>query len=285
MCAEYGLLFMVATQSPQDRVLPPTRILAVCIIPFLVLAFFVLFPWPTAATRLFAWQIKPTMSAMVLGSVYIGGAYFFLRAARAARWHTIAGGFVPVGTFAGLMGITTVLHWDRFSHTNVAFWLWVGLYFTTPFGVFAAFLRNRRESRKGANAELRLSSGAAYAIAIAGGLSVLMATFLYLFPRRAVDVWPWHLTPLTARMLGAILALGMAGLGAIWERRWSAVRILLQVAGVMLVLILAAGVRAHNEFDSSKALTWLFTVGFGGTALSLGVLYARMESRARTGNA
>src|SRR5437868_4041789 len=91
-----------------DRVLPFTRIVAGFIIPFLVLAFFVLFPWPGDTKRLFAWQIKPTMSPMVLGSVYIGGAYFFARVIPAKRWHTIAGGFVPVATFASLMGITTI---------------------------------------------------------------------------------------------------------------------------------------------------------------------------------
>jgi hypothetical protein len=271
---------MVAPQSPQDRVLALTRAVSVSIVPFLVLAFFVLFPWPSDTTRLFAWAIKPTMSAMVLGSVYLGGAYFFLRAARATQWHTVAGGFLPVATFAGLMGITTILHWDRFTHAHVAFWLWVGLYFTTPFVVFATFLRNQREYRTVAGAELMLAPIAAYAIATAGGLSAVMATFLYLSPHRAVDIWPWQLTPLTARMLGAIFALGIAGLGALRERRWSAVRILSQVAGVMLVLILVAGIRAHTEFDSSKALTWLFAVGFGGAALALGVLYVRMESRA-----
>jgi len=103
--------------------------------------------------------------------------------------------------------------------------------------------------------------------------------FLYLFPARAVAVWPWQLTPLTARMLGAIFALGVAGVGAWWERRWSAMRILLQVAGFMLVLILIAAARAHAEFDVSNYLTWLFLVGFVVTTAALVGLYVRMESR------
>jgi hypothetical protein len=43
------------------------------------------------------------------------------------------------------MGIATILHWDRFIHGNVAFWLWVALYVTTPFIVFGVFVRNQRE--------------------------------------------------------------------------------------------------------------------------------------------
>lgn len=50
---------------------------------------------------------------MILGSVYLGGAYFFLRAVTARQWHTVKGGFIPVGTFATLMGVATILHWDR----------------------------------------------------------------------------------------------------------------------------------------------------------------------------
>jgi hypothetical protein len=268
-------------QVPRDRVLPATRLLAGFITPFLVLAFFVLFPWPTDTKRLFAWHITPTMSPMVLGSVYLGGAYFFVRVIRAPRWHLVAGGFLPVATFATLMGITTILHWDRFIHTNVAFWLWVGLYFTTPVLVLAVFLVNHREYRPAVGGELLLSRAAAGAIVLAATLSTIMSVVLYLFPHRMISSWPWHLTPLTARMLGAIFALGIAGFGARRERRWSAARILLQVAGVMLVLILLAGIRAHREFDSGRPLTWVFTVGFTATAIAMGLLYLRMESRSR----
>jgi hypothetical protein len=276
---------MAGSPVPRDRVLLSTRVLAAVIIGFLVLAWAVLYPWPTDTRRLFAWQIKPTMSAMVLGSVYLGGAYFFLRVTTAAQWHTVAGGFLPVGTFASLMGVTTILHWDRFLHGNLAFWLWVALYFSTPFLVFAVFLVNRRENLPATDDELRLSPAVAGAMVLAGGLSVVMGAFLYLFPHRAMDVWPWHLTPLTARMLGAIFALGLAGLGAARERRWSAARILVEVAAIMLVLILVAGVRAHREFDAGNPLTWLLAAGFVGTAVASVLLYLRMELRMRAATA
>jgi hypothetical protein len=284
IAAGYYLQSMATSSSPRDRILMSTRVVSAIIAPFLVLAFLVLFPWPGDTRRLFAWEIKPTMSPMVLGSVYLGGAYFFFRTVRSSQWHTVAGGFPPVATFASLMGITTLLHWDRFIHGNVAFWLWVGLYFTTPFVVFAVFFRNRREYATNSGHEVELTRSAALAMVVAGSVSALTSAFLFLFPHRAIDVWPWHITPLTARMLGAIFALGLAGLGALRERRWSAVRILLQVAGIMLILILIAGVRARGEFDRSNALTWIFAFGFGVTALLLAILYLRMEARVRRSN-
>ncbi|SDI97158.1 hypothetical protein SAMN05444157_1064 [Frankineae bacterium MT45] len=267
---------MASGVSPQDRVLTATRVLAGIIAPVLVLAFFVLVPWPSDTKRLFAWDIKPSMSAMVLGSVYLGGAYFFVRVLDARRWHTVAGGFLPVATFAGLMGITTILHWQRFIHGNLAFWLWVALYFTTPFLVLAVFLLNQRQYLRPDASELQLTPLAATIIVAAGGLSVAMSAFLYLFPYRAISIWPWHLTPLTARMMGAIFALGLAGLAAARDRRWSSARILLQVAGFMLLLILVAAARARTQFDTSKPLTWIFLVGFVATLLAGAALYLRM---------
>ena len=129
---------MLRNVGRDDRVLPVTRGLAAVIVPFLVLAFAVLYPWPTDTDRLFAWTIKPTMTPMVLGAVYLGGAYFFVRATRATQWHTIKAGFPPVATFAGLMGVATLLHWGKFNHHHVAFWIWVALYFTTPFLVLGS---------------------------------------------------------------------------------------------------------------------------------------------------
>ncbi|MGX7681662.1 hypothetical protein ACSMXN_22485 [Jatrophihabitans sp. DSM 45814] len=266
-------------RTKSDRVLMPTRVLSAVIVPFLILAFLVLVPWPTDTKRLFAWDIKPTMSAMVLGSVYLGGAYFFIRVLRASRWHTVAGGFVPVGTFATLMGITTILHWNRFLHSNFAFVLWVALYFTTPIAVFAVFVRNQREYDSAPDSSGQIDAAAAAGLTFAGSVSLAMCLFLYLFPARAIRIWPWHLTLLTARMLGAIFALGVAGIGAWRERRWSASRTLVQVAALMLVLILISAARAHSEFDTSNALTWIFLVGFVAATATLGALYVRMELR------
>jgi hypothetical protein len=272
----------MATSAPAtDRILPFTRIVSAVIAPFLVLAFAVLYPVPTDTKRLFAWAIKPSMSAMTLGAVYLGGAYFFVRVIRARQWHAVAGGFLPVGTFASLMGIATVLHWNRFIHGNLAFWLWVGLYFTTPFIVFAVFFVNRREYVPAGDGDVTIPRAVAAVMVAGGTAAVLTAAFLFLFPSRALDVWPWQLTPLTARVLGAIFALGSAGLGAYRERRWTAARLLLQVEAIMLVLILVAGARAHAEFDASRTLTWIVDIGFVAVTIATVAFYARMEGRNR----
>ena len=134
----------MASGDRDDRVLPLTRGVAWFIVPFLIVAFAVLWPVPTDTDTLFAWHIVPTLTPMILGSAYLGGAYFFVRAGRASQWHAVKGGFIPVALFATLLGIATIIHWDKFHHGHVAFWLWSGLYFTTPFLVAYVYLTNRR---------------------------------------------------------------------------------------------------------------------------------------------
>jgi hypothetical protein len=265
--------------TKDDRVLPATRILSVVIIPFLIVAFVVLYFFPSAhdTAHLFAWKIVPPFTPMVLGSVYLGGAYFFARAARATEWHRVGGGFVSVGLFATLMGVATIAHWSKFIHSNVAFWLWAGLYFTTPFLVWGVWLRNRREESRTTAADLMLVPGTARFIGLLGVAAAISTFFLFIFPKTAIHIWPWHLTALTAQVMGAIFSLGVAGAGVFTHRRWTEARILLQVEGFMLALILVAVIRAHQDFDTARPLTWVFAVGFCGLALATAALYFRME--------
>ena len=51
-------------------------------------------------------------------------------------------GFGP--TFAGYLGVATIIHWDKFTAGHISFILWVILYFTLPFVLVGVWLRNRR---------------------------------------------------------------------------------------------------------------------------------------------
>ena len=76
--------------------LPATRVLAVVVVPFLVAAFVICYLLPTRTAELFAWGSKPPVTAMLLASVYLGGAAFFVRVAlanaRRARGAAVAAG-------------------------------------------------------------------------------------------------------------------------------------------------------------------------------------------------
>ena len=266
-----------ARPSRDDAVLPATRALSAFIVPFLVVAFVVLYGFPGETDRLFAWTIAPPMTPMTLGAVYLGGAFFFVSAFRAIEWQTIKAGFVAVGTFASLMGVATLIHWDRFNHDHVAFWLWAGLYFTTPILVWGVWLANRRRGTTAQPADVVLPRPARMVMGATGGLAVTAGLFLFLLPSQAIDVWPWMITPLTSRVLGAIFMLGVAGLGVITDPRWSAAALILQVQMLMLSLILVAAARAHADLDSSNVMTWLLLAGFAGAVASAAVLTMTMK--------
>lgn len=265
-----------------DRILGYTKGLSVAIIPFLVVGFLVLYPVPTDTTTWFAWTIHPTMTPMMLASAYLGGAYFFLRVSGSQQWHTVKIGFLAVTLFAGLLGIATIVHWGKFNHAHVAFWIWTALYFVAPFLVFAAWLVNRPYETPRGSDDLVLPRVTRSVIAAIGLLALITGIAMFLAPTPCISAWPWLLTPLTCRVVGAIFCLGSALLIVIPDPRWSTLRLMLQVETIMLVLILLAVVRAHDEFATDRLLTWVMLVGFLSVLLGSAWLWYDMDVRDRS---
>lgn len=271
-----------STRVRTDRILPETRLISAIIVPFLVAAFGILYLFPDHTQELFAWGIQPRMSAMMLGAAYIGGAYFFVRAATSARWHWVQVGFLPVTTFATLMGIATILHWNRFNHGYLSFFAWVGLYFTTPFIVFLLWLRNRATDPgpTGTFPGRRVPYPVRLVIGLVGGLTVLISIVLFLQPGFMISTWPWQLTPLTARVMGALFALtGVGELGIALDARWSAVRIALQSQMIGIALIALAIVFSWSNFHQANPLTWVFIASILFLLVVSPLFYLWMERR------
>jgi hypothetical protein len=251
----------VPNAQRDDRVLPYTRGLSAFITPFLLVAFVILYLYPGHTARLWAWTIPATMTSMVLASAYLGGAYFFILVIRVRHWHEVATGFLAVTAFAGLLGVATIMHWSVFAHDHLAFWLWAGLYFTAPFLVIGAWLANRPYAaveRAGAVLLRPFERAALTAVGVAAlGTGVAM----FVAPDAMIDVWPWPLTDLSCRVVGATFCLGGALAGVWFDPRWSSVRIMLRVEALMLGLMLVAAVRAHDQLHSHQALAWPLLLG------------------------
>jgi hypothetical protein len=131
------------TSRTDDRTLPVTRVVAALIVPFLVVAFAILYLLPDETDRLFAWTIMPRMTALLMGAGYASGVYFFIRVFRAPHWHWIGLAFLPLTVFVCFLELATILHWDRFHHGHIAFFAWTAIYTLTPFILPAVWLRNR----------------------------------------------------------------------------------------------------------------------------------------------
>ncbi len=272
---------MTTSSLPNDGIYRFTRVLAVFIIPFLVVAWIILYLLPQRSGELFAWPIKPSMTAMMLGAAYLGGVYFFVRVALAKHWHTIKAGFLPVTLFASLLGIATLLHWDRFTHEHISFMTWTVLYFTTPFLVFGTWWFNRRtDPHTPEAAGVLLPAGIRWLLGSVGAITLVISLLLFLQPQLMIAVWPWALTPLTARVMGAMFALpGLVGLGIASDRRWSAARVILQAQAFSIGLILIAAMISGSDFNPASAATWLFIGGLSGLLIGIIALYVMMEAR------
>jgi len=270
---------VVVAPDRDDRVLSHTHVLGAVIVPFLLVAFALLYFFPGDTKSYFAWEIHPDITPMIMGAGYIAGAYFFMRVVMETRFHRVHVGFLPVTAFTIFMAAGTFLHLDRFLQDHVAFWIWVGLYVTTPILVPLAWLCNRRTDPGTPEAgESRLSSRARGVLLGVGALQMLVAFVLLLSPSTMIDVWPWMLTPLTAQTLGGWFALpGITAIMMGLDGRPSAIRITLQSQAIGLALILVAVARDWSSIDSSNALSYVFVAGLA--ALLAGLLTLDLHMR------
>jgi hypothetical protein len=267
--------------GPEDRVRPYTRVIAYVIIPFLVAAAFLLLVLPGGTEQHFAWTIEPPVTAMLLGSAYAGGIWFFVQVAVQRRWHRVRHGFPAVLVFATLLAIATILHWDRFHFGHVSFITWVTLYVSTPVLILIAIILNLREDDGMPEGDdVEIAAPWRYVLALVGAAASVTGLVLFIAPSLLIGTWAWDVTPLTARVVGAVLTLpGMVNVWMLWDDRWSAFRRVFQAQLTSLACILIAIVVRIGDFHWDRPSAWLFTGGIVVSAVVYAAFYASLERR------
>jgi hypothetical protein len=239
---------------------------------------------PDDTERLFAWTIRPRMSALLMGAGYASGVYFFMRVVRAPRWHWIGRAFLPLTLFVCWLELTTILHWDRFHQGHIAFVTWTAIYTLTPVLLPALWLRNRSADPGTLDpGDVLVPRPVRVVMGLVGAVELTLASIMFLSPTSVIGVWPWALTPATARSIGGWFALhGAIGLALALETRWSGMRIVLHTQMLGLALILVAVVRAWGDFKSSNPLTWVFVIGTSGWLAALAAVHIVLDARRRS---
>jgi hypothetical protein len=257
-------------------------VVAVIILPFLAIAAVLLYGFPTRTGELFAWPIDPPLTAYVLASAYLGGIWFFLAVARQREWHRVRHGFPAVVVFAGALLIATLLHLDRFSQ-NVSFFTWITLYATTPFAVAAlAVVQARQDPWTPDASGPPMPRPARLAVAVVGIAALACGAVLFLAPQVGVQFWAWTLTPLTARVTGAVLTLtGLVNVALLWDARWSAFRILFQAQLLSLAAIVASLLVGRDALRWDRPMTPAFVALIAAAILLYGAFTVWCERRAR----
>ena len=224
----------------------PTDLLTRAVAGFLVLilvdAAQLLAFYPDRTDTLWAWTIQPPVSAMLLGSLYTAGAYFFARVLFGAAWERVAAGFPPIALFVWMAAIATALHLDRFHEDSLPFAAWAALYVVTPIAVPLLYLRNR-----GPIGGPPLPRATRIALAAVGAAIVAASLAVFVVPDLAIDAWPYELTPLTARITAAVLAVyGGLWLSVAVHNSMRAARIPLEAHVIGLVVLLVALARGEE---------------------------------------
>lgn len=232
---------------------------------------------PQNAEEYFSWTVEPALSAAFLGGAYLSAAVIEFGAARERIWANARVGVPAVLVFTLLTLFVTLGNADRYHFRapefiqSVGTWAWLVVYVVVPPIMIVVLLLQLR--RGGADpVRLREMPLPLRAVLAGGGIVLVVAgSILLIDPGAAGWMWPWPLSPLTARAFGAwLVGFGVAMVNVAWEADWTRVRPATAGAGVLGVLQLGAVLRYLDELAWDAPQTWIYvTVMSGFVALGL----------------
>ncbi|HEX6754434.1 MAG TPA: hypothetical protein VF109_00660 [Mycobacteriales bacterium] len=203
-----------------------TRVLLGVFLVLTLLATVALYGGSEHTAEWFAWTIQPPLTAAFLGGGYGAGFLMVLLALRTRAWAHARVPVISVLVFAVLTLVATLLHIDRFHLSaeeaavpRAAAWFWLGVYVVVP--VALTLLAVRQQRMPGADPERRqpLPLWLAVVLTVQGAIMLVVGAALFIAPATARSLWPWPLTPLTARVTAAwLVAFGFAAVLALAER-------------------------------------------------------------------
>ena len=245
-----------------------TRVVAGFLVLILIDAAQLLAFYPERTETLWAWTIAPPLTSMLLGSVYVAGAYFFARVLFGAPWERVAAGFPPIIAFVWMAAIATLLHLDRFHEDSLPFAAWAALYIVTPIGVPLLYLHNRRPL-----GGPPLARAVRIGLGVVGAAIVSASMVLFMVPDVGIDNWPYTLTPLTTRITAAVLTVyGGLWLSVALYGTSTAARIPLQAQALGLTALVVAAARGEDAVDWGNPLAPAVVVVAAAMAITSALL-------------
>ena len=127
--------------------------------------------------------------------------------------------------FTVLTLATTLIHRDRFHFHSphavalLSAWAWLAIYICVP--VLMTVLLIGQPRARGADPRRRapIPTWSVALIGAQGAVMLGLGAALFIAPKATAPIWPWALTPLTGRAVGAwLLGLGIGAVQAMLER-------------------------------------------------------------------
>jgi hypothetical protein len=213
----------------------------------------------------FAWTIARPITAAFLGASYWAAVPVELIAARQPNWARARVAVPAIWLFTTLTLITTILHADTFHFSSPiasaagAAWFWLAIYAGVPVAMLIIGLFQIRvpggEPPRGPAAPTWMR----WAILVQGAGMLAFGIALFAAPAIVGGVWPWPLTTLTGRAIGAwLIGIGFAALHAYRENDLSRIRPLGGGYTLFAVLQFVALARYPTDVNWASASAWLY---------------------------
>lgn len=234
------------------------------------LAGLTLFTAPERTHEWFAWTVDPPVTAAFLGAAYWASATVEWTSARAATWAHARVAVPSVLTFTTLTLLVTLAHLDAFhlgddkqALTRGIAGAWIAIYAIVPMLLAVVWVRQRRADGTDPEGSHPLPTWVRACCIVMAAALLGLGVWLLVRPEQVAEWWPWHLTPLTGRAIGAwFVGLGVSA--ASTAREGDARRVRPVAIGAVTLALLAAVALLRYPSD----LTW----SGGGAAVVIGLL-------------
>lgn len=269
----------------RDRETPvswPLRAWLIVEVGFGLAAISAVFLRPGHTEENFAWPIRPTVMAALLGAFYLAVGAMFVRSVFARRWEEVRVVVLPAAVFTALMLLATFLHWEKFNRDSAPFAVWFASYLLPPPTFLLLYWwQQRRAAPVGAHRLQPLPRWFRSICLYNGGAFVVVSTLIFLFPRILIDSGPWALTPLTARVLaGWLVGTGLLLVCMAWENTWARVRIGSVMLIVLPIAVLIQLLRYRDEVEWGNPWLLVDLVDFIVLAAIMAGMWLREGRRA-----
>lgn len=228
----------------------------------------------------FAWPIQPVVMAAVLGAFYITSAPLFLLPLFAKRWEMIRVMILPTAVFSTIQLLATFIHWDKFSVGTFPFYVWFASYLLPPPIFLTAYWWHQKQAtpaQAGATPpDDPIPPALHRLLRLTGSGLTLFAALLFLLPTLLIPIFPWQLTPLTARALsGWLMAVGLLLLTISQENSRLRARLSTPMLILILPMLLLQMSRYADQVNWANPALWLSlllfaVVGYCGLMLANG---------------
>ncbi len=215
----------------------------------------------------FAWTITSFMTTAFLGAGYLASFVLEFLAYREKTWANARVAVPSVFLFTTLTLVATLLHLDKFHLSSpivsamVAAYLWLAIYIAVPIALLILLIYQISLHGSTSKRKAILPTWMRLVLVAQGTIMLITGLILFISTSTAFTFWPWALTPLTSRAIGAwLIGIGVIALHMTWENDHQRNRIAYISYALLGILQVTAVVRYFGEVNWSGLGSWIYLI-------------------------